>query len=50
MWVLLAAIAVVGVLFVATGVARRVLAEAENEKAPIPCCCAPCHCGCRRQS
>ncbi len=50
MWVLLAAIAVVGALFVATGVARRVLAEAEAEKTPALCCCAPCHCGCRRQS
>ncbi|CAL9648350.1 hypothetical protein SUDANB9_06504 [Streptomyces sp. enrichment culture] len=50
MGVLLLAIAVVGALFVATGVARRVLAEAEAEKTPTPCCCAPCHCGCHRQS
>lgn len=49
MWGLLVAIAIVGVLFVATGVARRVLAEAEAEKAPAPCC-APCHCRCRKQS
>ncbi|GHC39798.1 hypothetical protein GCM10010348_78940 [Streptomyces anthocyanicus] len=50
MWLLLAAIAVVGALFVATGVARRVLAEAEAEKPPAPCCCAPCHHGCRKRS
>lgn len=49
MWVLLAAIAVVGALFVATGVARRALAEAEAEKTPNPCC-APCSCACRRKN
>ncbi|CAL9368398.1 hypothetical protein SUDANB140_00802 [Streptomyces sp. enrichment culture] len=49
MGALLVAIAIVGALFVATGVARRALAETEVEKSPATCCCAPCHCGCRRQ-
>ncbi len=44
------AIAIVGALFVATGIARRALAETEAEKPPATCCCLPCRCGCRKQS
>lgn len=39
-----------GALFVATGIARRALAETEVEKPPAARCCASCHCGCRKQS
>ncbi|MGW5711606.1 hypothetical protein [Streptomyces olivaceus] len=48
MGALLVAIAIVGALFVATGIARRALAEAEAEEAAAPCCCAPCSCTCHR--